>query len=443
MHNKKENNSDNKTNKQMKLNRIQHPPFNRIKHINFPKVEEIKLDNNIPVFIINGGTQDVIKVDIMVNAGAIFTAKKLVAPLTGLMLNEGTKNRTAHEIAEIFDFHGSYFQPSVEKDLAFCGLVSLSKHLEKTLPLFGEILGKSIFPEKEVDLLLERRKQNFLVDQKKTSFIAREQFNQQLFGANHPYGIATKLGDYSDVTRDELFNFYKSNYHSGNYKIILSGKVTDKEILLLNKYLGQAERKKGTELPIIEPNTSKLNTPFVTIKDDAVQSSIRLGFLTINKNHHDYTGLKILTTILGGYFGSRLMKNIREEKGYTYGIHSMLVSLHNSGYIGIAADVKAQNTKEAITEIKVEISKLRNEKISIEELNLVQNYMMGEMLQMFDGPFATSDSFKGVLQYDMSFEYYEKMKQTILTISPDKLQELAIKYFDVDKLITVVAGKFD
>jgi predicted Zn-dependent peptidase len=427
----------------MTLNRVQHPAFNKIKNINFPPVEEIHLDNGIPVYILNGGTQDVLKMDVMVNAGAIFSSKKLIAPVAGLMLNEGTTHKTAHEIAELFDFYGAYFQPSIEKDVAFCGLISLSKHLDKTLPLFNEILNNSTFPIKEVESLLKRRKQNFRVDSKKTSFVARELFNEQLYGFNHPYGIKTCEDDYDTLTQKEVFDFYKSHYNSANYKIILSGKVSDAHIKLLNKEMGQLLPSNKVTIPQIEPAVNTSTEPIISLKEDAVQSSLRMGFLTVNKNHPDYLGLKILTTIFGGYFGSRLMKNIREEKGYTYGIHSMLVSLQNGGFMGIAADVKAQHAREAVTEIKKEMEKLCNDKISLDELNRVQNYMMGEMLQMFDGPFATSDSFKGVLQYQMGFEYFEKMKETILGITPEDLQTLAQKHYHTNKLITVVAGKYD
>jgi predicted Zn-dependent peptidase len=427
----------------MTLNRTQHPAFNKIEHINFPKVEKITLDNNVPLYILNGGSQPILKLDVMVNAGSIYSTKKLIAPATGLMLHEGSKNKTGHEIAEIFDFYGAYFQPSVEKDVAFCGLVTLNKHLDKTLPLFNEVLNHSTFPENEVSILLERRRQNFLVDMEKTAFVARELFNQQIFGVQHPYGILTREDDYTTTSRNELFNFYQTHYNSGNYTLVLSGMVTENDIKLINDLMGKTPAIKALPIPEINPTPIVNSEPIVSIKDDAVQSSIRMGLLTVNKFHDDYLGLKILTTIFGGYFGSRLMKNIREEKGYTYGINSMLVSFQNCGYIGIAADVKAQNAREAIDEIKKEMEKLRTTKVSQDELNLVQNYMMGDMLQMFDGPMATSDTFKAMLQYNMGFEYFEQMKQTILTIAPEKLQELANKYFNFDKLITVVVGKFD
>ena len=426
----------------MTINRTQYPKYNNIEHINFPKVEKVQLDNNTPVYVINGGTQDVLKLDIMVGGGAIYSSKRIVVPITSMMLNEGTNRMNAHEIASVFDYYGAYSQAMAEKDMAFCGLVSLNKHVEKTLPLFYEIISDSIFPEKELNILLERQKQRHLIDMEKTAFVARNVFYEKLLGTNHPYGKVIDIDDYSNTTQSELISFYKEHYIPGNFDLILSGKVTDDDIKLVNSYFGksESEAKPRKSNPKIE--TLYKQEPYFVEKADAVQSSIRMGLVTVNKYHTDYHGMKILSTILGGYFGSRLMKNIREDKGYTYGVHSMQVSLQQVGFLAIATDVEVKNTQDAIVEIKKEMERLCNEKVSQEELGLVRNYMMGEMIQMFDGPFAISDTFKAVLQYDMGFEYFKKMKQTILTITPEQLQDLAIKYIDVDKLVTVVVGKY-
>jgi len=427
----------------MILDRTIAPRFNKIEHITFPKVRQVKLDNGMVAYVLNGGSQDVIKLDLMVQAGSVFAKNKLTAPITGLMLNEGSINHSSHQIAEVFDFYGAYFQPMVEKDRAFVGLISLNKHFKETLPLFSEIVFNSVFPASEFENLLERRRQKFLIDQQKTSFVAREMFNEQIFGANHPYGYVTKEDHYKSLTQNEVFSFYKSCYTPANVSVLLSGKVTDNSIALINKHLGQLQATQITNIPNVKPEPNYSGTPFISEKNNAVQSSVRMGTLAINKTHADYIGLKILITILGGYFGSRLMKNIREEKGYTYGIHAMLVSLQNTGYVGIAADVKSEHTKEAIEEIKKEIEKLRTTYILNDELSLVQNYMMGEMLHMFDGPFATSDSFKAVLEYNMDFEYYERMKNTILSITPQQLLDIAKKYLDIHKMIVTVAGRYE
>jgi predicted Zn-dependent peptidase len=426
----------------MTLNRNIAPAYKAITEIIFPKVELHHLSNGIPVYIMNGGSQDVIKLDVMVGAGTQYSTQKLIAPFTSLMLNEGTPSKTAHQIAEQFDYYGAYFQPMTEKDNAFVGLVTISRYFEQTLPLFYEVLSESIFPEKEIQTLLERRRQKFLVEQEKTNFLAREAFNEQLFGASHPYGMKTTEALYNQVKRDDLIEFYKAHYHAGNFTLMLSGKISDAEIKFLDQIFGQQSRKKAKQNITTPIQTLIQGDPLIISKTDAVQSSIRTGLITVNKNHPDYSKLKILTTLLGGYFGSRLMKNIREEKGYTYGIHGMQVSLKQAGYMAIAADVKAEFTQEAYQEILHEINRFKTELVSDHELQLVRNYMMGEMLQMFDGPFATADTFKAVMQFGLDFDYFEQMRLTILSITPKTLMETAQKYYHTDKLTTVVAGKY-
>ncbi|MBI9069001.1 MAG: insulinase family protein [Salinivirgaceae bacterium] len=426
----------------MLINRTIQPETKSVQFINIPPVKKITLDNGLPLYILNGGSQDLIKLDVMIPAGANYTNKKLAAPLTGLMLNEGTSSKTAHEIAEAFDFYGAYFQPSIEKDNSNVGLVSLNKHLANTLPVFAEVLLQSTFPEKEFSNLIKRRKQKFLVDSEKTSFVAKELFFEHLFGANHPYGMATTENLYNEIQAEELHSFYKSNYQTANFKLIASGLINESSIQLINQYFGKLkmlEKPQPLNVGLSEKWSSK---PIIIKKEDAVQSSIRMGIITINKQHHDYIGLKILTTILGGYFGSRLMKNIRVEKGFSYGIQAMQISLANAGYMAIAADVMVEHTKEAVDEIFKEISKLKTEEVSQNELNLVRNYMMGEMLQMFDGPLSISEAFKGVVEYNLDFSYYKKMKESILNITAVELQNLANKYFNLDSFVTVVAGKY-
>lgn len=426
----------------MTLDRNIAPEFKAITTINFPKVTQHQLSNGIPVYVLDGGTQDVIKLDVMVGAGSQFASQKLIAPLTGLMLNEGTASKTAHQVAEQFDYYGAYFQPTIEKDNAFIGLVTIGRYFKETLPLFFEVLNESIFPEKELGILLERRRQKFLVEMEKTGFLAREAFNEQLFGASHPYGMKTAEHLYGETSRDMLWDFYKTHYHAGNYALLLSGKITDEALQLLDDSFGKLARP-GKNIPVGSAINSRItNEPLVVEKAEAVQSSIRCGLLTVNKNHQDYIPLKILTTILGGYFGSRLMKNIREDKGYTYGIHGMQVSLQQAGYMAIAADVKAEFTREAYLEILKEIERLRTEPVSEAELQLVRNYLMGDMLQMFDGPFATSETFKAVVQFGLNFDYFEQMRKTLLAITPETLMETARNYYHTDKLTTVIAGKY-
>jgi len=423
------------------LNRTLNPEYKQVKQITLPEIEVIKLPNNIKVHIIKGGTQDLVKFDVLIKAGALYSTQKLHAPFASLMLNEGTSKLPAHQLSEAFDFYGTHFSPVAEKDNAFVSLITLNKHIENTLPLLVDVLTDCTFPENELNVLIERKRNNFLVDTEKTSFLAREEFSEVIFGSHHPYGKKSLLEHYQNLDRNQLYQFYKDQYHAGNFEVVVAGNVTDQIISLIDTYFGAIPATKPTiykNIPLINPD----NQVHFIEKKDAVQSSIRIGLQTINKTHADYLSLKVLITILGGYFGSRLMKNIREEKGYTYGIHAMLVSFIQTGYMGIAADVKAENAKEALIEIEKEINKLKAEPVSLEELSLVKNYMMGELLQSLDGPLALSDVYKSAIQFNFGFDYYQNYKDIILSITPERLLELANKYLDFSKMVKVVAGKY-
>ena len=149
----------------------------------------------------------------------------------------------------------------------------------------------------------------------------------------------------------------------------------------------------------------------------------------------------VLNTILGGYFGSRLMKNIREEKGYTYGISSHIISLHHSGYLTIVSEVGADVYKKAITEIYKEIKILREKPVPYDELTLVKNYLLGELLRMFDGPFALADSFRSILEYGLNYDFFNKGIDTVKNITPEEILSLARKYLNEESFTQVVAGR--
>ena len=291
---------------------------------------------------------------------------------------------------------------------------------------------------------LDKRKQKFQVELEKVTNIARQEFNEQLFGKSHPYGIKTKIDDYDKVNQEDLINFHNSLYNSGNCKIVLSGKIDNSVIALINDHFGNNDwsNKKNiksisnsiTEQPVMESFIEKKNV---------TQSAIRLGKIIINKNHPDYHKLNVVNTILGGYFGSRLMKTIREERGYTYGIGSALVTLKNAGFLVILSEVNAEVSRNAITDILVEIKKLREEKVDLDELNLVKNYMLGDLLRSFDGPFEISSSFKNIIELNLENDFYQKSLQCLKSITPDDILLIANKYLQEDTFIRTIAGKYN
>ena len=304
------------------MNRTLAPVFEPVETITLPKYELQQLDNGVPVYIINEGEQEVVKIELMFKAGKWYETKNLVSDLTNRMLREGTSKHNAKAIADAFDFYGASINTGAGFETAGAVLYSLTKHVDRLLPLFHEVFTDSIFPQGELDTILTNRQQRLLVDMKKNDYLANRAFVSTLFGTEHPYGRVTEPEHFLNVNADDLKAYFKRYYNASNLTIMVSGKFNAELIKSLNKFFGNKDWT-GTvaETNITHPVNSSKQLVHHTERADSVQSALAIGNLSINKTHPDFMKLSVLNTIFGGYFGSRLMSNIREEKGYTYGIY--------------------------------------------------------------------------------------------------------------------------
>ncbi len=421
------------------VQRIQ-PPVHPVVKVVIPEVKSLYLENGIPVFSVEAGTEDIMRMEIIFRAGQARENIPMLASTTNLMLSEGSQSYTSEELNRLLDYYGVFINLNPEKDLAGIVLFFLNKHIDKVLELAHELLFRPLFPENELNNLMQKRLRWYLVNREKPANKAMDQFFESAFGKLHPYGRQLQENDFEKINPVIIKEFYSKYYTPDNMTIIISGKLHPGSIDLLNKYFGETalvKSPKADHKNILCPNALK---EVHLEKADAVQTAIRIGSPTINKRHPDYPGLKILNTILGGYFGSRLMKNIREEKGYTYSISSSVNSLDLTGYKLISTEVSPKNCSETTDEIFNEIKKLQSAKVGDKELELVRNYMSGEMVRMFDGPFAIAESFRSVWEFGLENDYYSRLSEKILKISPDEIIELAGTYYKIDELYKVTVG---
>ncbi len=417
------------------------PGLKSIERIELPEPEKYLLDNGIPVFLIDAGTQELSRVELVYEAGSFHQSQVLQAFFTNKCLTEGTESFNSKSIAETIDFYGAYLKKSNEKDLATISLYSLNKHLDKLLPVLHEVALKPTFPEGEVETIVKKQQQEFLVNMDKVSFIARHKFSSLIFGKNHPYGQMALEGDYANVSSNLLRKYFEERYLGAKFTIIVSGKVSEKIIEKLNYYFGKhpIKQKPGSQhIPALSTIAQK--NQFIA-KDGALQSALRLGNPSFNKLHPDYLKFKVVNTIFGGYFGSRLMTNIREDKGYTYGIGSGIASLRHAGMFFIASEVGVDVTQKALDEVFIEIEKMRTELVADEELSLVKNYLAGSFLRSADGPFSRAELFKGVFPYGLNMEYYSRFLDTIKNITTEEIRDLAVSYLQPDSMVRLVVGE--
>lgn len=417
------------------------PEFKTIDSIEILPSKKQILSNNIPLHIIDGGSQEVVKIEFVFEAGIWQQEKPLVATLANTMMNEGTNSLKASEIAEKFDYLGAYIGFSTGKHDASICLYSLKKHLAETLKLTEDLIKNSIFPEKEFNTILTNKKQQFQIDHEKTNVLAKEKFNELIYGKKHPYTNTYSKSEFDTICIDDVKNFYHKQYTADNCHIIVAGKVDDVVLKQIEDLFGANRwpQKSKSKLYNYEAIESEQKSAFVC-KKDAVQATIRIGRKLFTKKHPDYTGMQLLNLILGGYFGSRLMQNIREDKGYTYGINSIIISHLTAGHFVIVTEVGADVCEAATSEILKEIARLREELVSDEELNLVKNYISGEMLRNLDSPFALSDSLKGNLVFGLDNTYYTQFIKDLKAVNASEIKNLANKYLKVEDLYFIVSG---
>jgi zinc protease len=424
------------------LNRNIPPSAKPITGISIQEVELMSLDNNLPLYWLNAGFQDLVKIELIFPNRQFDAKQPLVPSATNRLLSEGTTKHTAQQLAERIDFYGAFYETSQMADFCSVEINMLNKHIGNVLPLLFEIITEPVFPESELGVYKKNNKQRLMVENEKVASIARRTFGEILFGNEHPYGYNVQPEDYDNLQREKLVNYRQQQYTSEHCMMLVSGMVGDKTLSSLNNILGRPNWSKsnGAAQPVPKINSSQQQKHFIE-KENAVQNALRIGRLVITKTHPDYLGMVVLNTVLGGYFGSRLMKNIREDKGYTYGIGSAVVSMKDAGFFFIASEVGSDVCEAALSEIYKELAILRDEPIGEEELQTVKNYMLGQFLKSIDGAFNLADRWKGLLFYGLDYDYYYRFIETIKSITPAELQHLAQKYFAEDAFYELVVGK--
>ena len=411
-----------------------------VERVEYIAPDRLKLNNGVELFTLSIGDQEVVKIDFSFEAGSWYGKSRLDSTMAAAMLQEGTNQHTAIEIANTFDFYGAQFSSSSSLDFNYISLLSLKKHLPNLLRLVSEIVRESSFPLEEFGILKQKRKQRAIIDEGRVSLIAQRSFLRNLFGNEHPYSPVANLLAYDSISLEEIRAHYTNFYRPDRMTILASGYVDEDVIRLIEANFSNNWGNVISSNPVKEINTKTALGEIFIEKVDATQNAIAIGKLFPTLDHPDFPGIRLLCTILGGYFGSRLMTNLREEKGYTYSIQASPITFKHNGVFLIFAEVKTDKTEETVKEIFKEMERLRNELITEEELIPIHNYMLGRILEDFDGPFARAQTFASLREVNLDFEYYQKLISAIKNTTPIDIRDLAIKYLAPESMCTIIAG---
>lgn len=404
-----------------------------------PPIQTYTLDNALPLYWLNGGVQDVVEVDWVFPAGVWHEQKQAVAQAVGGLLKSGTSARTSKEINESLEYFGASLKVKTTNDHTVVSLYTMVKHLPDLLPVVFELLTDTIFPQEELDLYKQNVIQRLMVNLRECEFVANQKIDAVLFGESHPYGRYTKRETVEALQREDLLSFYRSRFHFGNMKVFMAGNINERHVTLINDVFG----KVNTGLPAEEalsftvaPGTDK--KLFIRNDENGVQGAIRIGSLFPNRHHPDFAPMVVVNTLFGGYFGSRLMSNIREDKGYTYGIYSSTSPMLNSGSLIIHTEVGSHVVEAAVKEIYHEMDRMCNETADDDELQLVKNYLLGNLLGDLDGPFHILQRWRMLILNGLTVDHFNRNVQIYKTISANEVLQLSQKYLDRKNFYEVV-----
>lgn len=419
-------------------NRIKGPKITEIKNVSLPKVHQFELSNGIPVFEVSGGVQDVVKIEIVFRAGRPFESKKMLSKASSYLIKEGTKDRSSADIANEIDFYGATLRTSTNLDDTRIVLFSLKKYLKEVASVLEDILYNATFPQVELDNYVNNSIHNLNIDLSKDDFRAYRILTENIFGPDHPYGYNSSQELYKNLNLDDIKSHYQKTIGSQNCSIFLSGKIDQKVRDILEETCGKLQKKSHIEAKIIPVDSGDKLTKFHS--RESHQTSIKIGRRLFNRNNEDYATMFFLSTLFGGYFGSRLMRNLREEKGYTYSIYAGLDDFVYDGYFYISADVGNEHVENSIKEINKELISLIERPVTAEEIQMVRNYLMGSLLNMLDGPFNQSQVVRTLISKHSTLESFDRFAKDLVDMTSENLQSAARKYLDPDSMFTVLVG---
>lgn len=426
------------------LDRTKQPPVTPIDKISIALPEKRIMRNGIPLSVINAGEQEVVRLDLIFGGGKWHQTQVLQALFANRMLREGSSTLSSKQIAEKLDYYGAWLELSSAFECTYLTLYSLNKYFEQTIAVIESILKEPTFPGKELSTVVDANKQQFLVNSTKVDVIAQKNYLCSVFGPGHPCSRYAKIEDFDKITPAVLKEFHNRYYHSQNCSAYLAGKVTDGVLLALEKALGTVEWGNVSAGKVI-----KTSYPIEPVKEkrifierpDAMQSSIKMGAPIMERTNPDYLKMRVLMTVLGGYFGSRLMSNIREEKGYTYGIAAGIGFYSGAGIFTVSTEAANEYAENIVKEVYHEIDLLQTELVSQKELEMVRSYMLGDMCRSYEGPFSLSDAWMFIDINHLDADYFQRSLEAVRTVTSAELRDLACRYIHKDAIIEVIAGK--
>ncbi|MCX7878534.1 MAG: insulinase family protein [Ignavibacteria bacterium] len=429
------------------MDRSKPPKAGPPKDVTFPEYYDTTLPNGINLIVITNNKIPAVSVRLVFKeSGSYHDGEKYgLASVTAELLTKGTVSRSAEEIAEQIDYIGGSISSDSDWDGTFLSLSVLKKHLPKGIEILSDVLQNPVFPEDEITRIKEQRISSVIQNKSNPDYLSDRMFSNVVFG-NHPYAHPSEGTEQSikSISRPDIINFYRKHYKSGKLILAFVGDITREEALgITEKYFSNLPSGDENEnkLKIYLLDDTKPNSVYIVDKPGAVQANTKLGNIGVKRNNPDYIKIMVMNTLLGGYFGSRINYLLREEHGFTYGARSGFDSRIYPGEFSVNADVRTEVTDTSVSLIISELKRIREEKVSEDELSKVKNYLSGIFPLGLETANSVASRVIGLKLYNLPKDYYNKYISEIMSVTAEDVLETARKYIKPDNLAIVVSGE--
>ncbi|MCQ2203486.1 MAG: insulinase family protein [Bacteroidales bacterium] len=393
------------------------------------ELENMELGNGATVHILKNGPLPFVRLDLALRAGTYFAPKAMVARATSEMLAEGIPGMVSTEISEKIEYYGGKIWQRTFLEYSVISFVVLDKFFGEVAPLLEQIIKVPTFPEREFGIYMDNERQDFKLRMSKPSSLCAYEFTKRFYAEGSVYGRVQTEEVLNSIRREDLVEYHGKTFGPERMHIFLSGAPSEQTIATVEKMFGGkwGTEKHDAEVGAPEYSTWEQQTKIIDFKG-AKQASISMGRVMPTIDAEDVMPMKVVNTIYGGYFGSRLMQNIREEKGLTYGIQSSLKSGKHEGMLRVSSEVSPDKWQLVIDEVFNEMKTLREEPVGQEELEMVRSFMKGTLVQKYDGQMAKIDSAIMTMMSSQPQDIDKKTYETIDTITPETIMQMAQKY---------------
>jgi zinc protease len=413
--------------------------------VQLPKPQEAVLSNGLRVSLLEDHKLPTFSMQLWFNGGGLADPadKRGVAMVTSSLLREGTKKRSSREIAEQLATLGGSLSASAgpasgESSVSVTGL---SDYVDATLELAADVIRNPSFPAAELDKFRARFLSQLQLQRANPGFQAQEQFMRAIYG-EHPGGLVVPSAEVlKQLTSADLAAFHASRYQPNNAFLLAHGDITLQELVAkLERSFGDWPKGEVSKVALPAPKAPAKARVLLVDRPGSVQTSLWMGAMGIERASDDYFAVLVMNHILGGGPASRLFMNLREDKGYTYGVYSSFTGTTFPGVVVASTDVRTAVTEGAMHELSLELQRIANEPVQAQELINARRALIGRFALSLDAPAALLGNLATQKIYGLPADYWDAYPRRVEAVTPADIQRVAKKYYDANRLQIVAVG---